>query len=276
MRARLVVFPIKGRNWCFSRSAESSIHQSDHPKPSLKLKDLWNKIRSDGKPITENAETVVDFIAKKMNRAWTGLEIAPEGTFKNKLYGLGLRLLASVNPSEIFLKSISKDITEVEVTYPASLNPRYVRRRLRHMAMRGTIVHRRYLYGSVSLLPFTAAFAVLPLPNIPFFWFLFRTYSHWRALKGSERLLVLVSNCSRKWHSTSTTSEGDIKRISYEDLELELLHSTSCHWVLQPSEELQKLLGAADDEHGLGKCTISKICRIYQLDDKEVMKYRSL
>ena len=29
---------------------------------------------------------------------------------------------------------------------------------------------------------------VLPLPNIPFFWFLFRSYSHWRALKVRQFL----------------------------------------------------------------------------------------
>ncbi|KAJ0488463.1 hypothetical protein HanHA300_Chr12g0433131 [Helianthus annuus] len=28
-------------------------------------------------------------------------------------------------------------------------------------------------------------YQVLPLPNVPFFWILFRTYSHWRALKVS-------------------------------------------------------------------------------------------
>lgn len=30
----------------------------------------------------------------------------------------GLKLLARVKPSEIFLKSISKEVTSVEVTYP--------------------------------------------------------------------------------------------------------------------------------------------------------------
>ncbi|MCL7024955.1 hypothetical protein MKW94_023379, partial [Papaver nudicaule] len=63
------------------------------------------------------------------------------------------------------------------------LNPRLVRRRLRHLAFRVSVIHRRYFYGSVSLLPLTAACAVLPLPNIQFFWTLFRTYSHWRALQ---------------------------------------------------------------------------------------------
>ncbi|KAJ0488464.1 hypothetical protein HanHA300_Chr12g0433141 [Helianthus annuus] len=40
------------------------------------------------------------------------------------------------------------------------LNPRLVRRRLRHIALKGTIVHKNYFYGSVTLLPVTSAFAV--------------------------------------------------------------------------------------------------------------------
>ncbi|MBA0662639.1 hypothetical protein Goklo_006727 [Gossypium klotzschianum] len=53
-----------------------------------------------------------------MSKAWMGLEKAPEGSFKNKLHGLGLRLLARVKPSEILLKSITKDVTNVQIIYP--------------------------------------------------------------------------------------------------------------------------------------------------------------
>ncbi|KAL4288095.1 hypothetical protein AHAS_Ahas19G0251900 [Arachis hypogaea] len=49
---------------------------------------------------------------------------------------LELWLLSQVEPSEIFLKSISNEATSVEVIYPSSLNAQFVRRRLRHIAMR--------------------------------------------------------------------------------------------------------------------------------------------
>ena len=82
-----------------------------------------------------------------MNRAWVGLEKAPQGTVKNKIYKwafithsfvfwawclllffyltvwyiyrLGLGLLSRVKPSEMFLKSISKEVTNVQITYPS-------------------------------------------------------------------------------------------------------------------------------------------------------------
>ncbi|CAK9149908.1 unnamed protein product [Ilex paraguariensis] len=109
MRARLIVFPIRGRNWCFSRSIDQSVLDSQYSQTPSTFKQLWMKISSSEKATDSNAELLIDFVANKMNRAWTGLEKAPPGCFKNKIHGLGSRLLAGVRPSEIFLKSISKE-----------------------------------------------------------------------------------------------------------------------------------------------------------------------
>ncbi|KAJ3696212.1 hypothetical protein LUZ60_001589 [Juncus effusus] len=245
MRARVVVFPIKGRNWCFSRSRDPSnlITTPEHPPPSMK--DLWEKVTTRGSRPQEKAEACVDFVADKMNLAWSKFEKAPEGSLKSKIHDIGLWLLSQVKPSEIFLKSVSKDVSKLDINYPASLNPRVVRRRLRHIAMRGAAVHRRNFYGSVCLIPATSILSILPLPNIPFFWILFRTYSNYRALQGSERLMLLVSNNSNK-----------------------------SSWVFQPSEKLERIISSKDLEKGLDCETISNICNIFDLEKKEIVKYR--
>ncbi|GFZ08169.1 hypothetical protein Acr_19g0011060 [Actinidia rufa] len=240
MRARLVVFPIRGRNWCFTRSIDRSASESQSSQTPSTFKELWNNIfNSNDKPTESNAELLIDFASNKMNRAWTGLEKAPPGSFKNKLHGLIAR---------------------------------HVRRRLRHIALRGTVIHKRYFYGSVSLLPLTTAFTVLPLPNIPFFWILFRTYSHWRALKGSEILLQLVSDSSASQNSsvaivTKNNSHGDSEDV---------MRNPSSPWVgvLQPSEELEKLVQHGDADYGLSKCILSDICKTFDLNIMDVVKYR--
>ncbi|KAE9467956.1 hypothetical protein C3L33_00062, partial [Rhododendron williamsianum] len=217
-----------------------------------------------------------------MNRAWTGLEKAPPGSFKNKLYGLGLRLLARVKPSEIFLKSISKEVTKVEVTFPS----RFVSLYLLLVNLFDVLIHSHFnicppqpiskhvtfktstvkdgvdlpIYAlerdservrnlgpdmvgaecrdsEVDMLMFKSTTytqkvkaycpKVLPLPNIPFFWVLFRSYSHWRALK-----------------------------------------------VLQPSKELEELIQRGDIHGGLSKCLISTICKTYDLNKIDVLKYQ--
>lgn len=272
MRARVVVFPVRGRNWCFSRSVDSSAAASDSGSsqtPST-LKELWRNVSSSRKPFNANAELLIDFASLKMNRAWIGLEKAPSGSLKNKIHGLGLKLLARVKPSEIFFQSISKEVSNVEITYPSSLNARLVRRRLRHIAKRGTIIHRKHFYGSVALLPLTTAFTVLPLPNIPFFWVLFRTYSHWRALQGSEKLLQLVSDSS--WTLNSSTENAS--ETKHDDSTHGIHNSAESLWVLQPSKELDGLLHREDGHDGLSKCAISDICKVFDLNAIDVLKYR--
>ena len=70
MRAKLVVFPIKGTNWCFSRSISDSIASSNlgsafSQTPST-LKELWRNISSKPKPFNANAELLVDFVSLKV------------------------------------------------------------------------------------------------------------------------------------------------------------------------------------------------------------------
>ncbi|KAL3839159.1 hypothetical protein ACJIZ3_023750 [Penstemon smallii] len=271
MRAKLVVFPIKGRNWCFTRSIDPSISESQSSNAPSTFKQLYNTLFSssgNGKNASNESkvELVIDFAANKMNGAWTSLEKAPQGTIKNKIHGLGLKLLSRVKPSEIFFKSIPKEINRLDIIYPSSLNPRLVRRRLRHIAFRGSVIHKKYFYGSAILLPLTSVFMVLPLPNIPFFWILFRTYSHWRASQGSEKLLHLVSDAS------SNEAKGTESSTQSSDKDDD--SSSASPWVLQPSEELQKLLNSKDANEGVGECAISKICNKFYLRSTDVVKYR--
>ncbi|XP_023761988.1 uncharacterized protein LOC111910377 isoform X2 [Lactuca sativa] len=242
MRARLLVFPIKGRNWCFIRSIDRSTSESQSSQSPTTFKQLWKNVSSSSpKATAANVELCVDFVANKMNKAWSGLEKAPPGSFKNKIHGVGLSLLSRVKPSEIFLKSIPKQLTGVEVVFPS----------------RGSIVHKNYFYGSVTLLPVTSAFAVLPLPNVPFFWILFRTYSHWRALKGSEKLLQLVSDSAKTHHE----NESEEKSSDSSDPPL----------VMEASEELERLVGDGDD---VSKCRLKDICKVFDLETSDVLKYQ--
>ncbi|KAL6560027.1 hypothetical protein OROGR_005144 [Orobanche gracilis] len=284
MRAKIVGFPIRGRNWCFSRSIDPSMDAAPSSSVPSTFKELCKKIFSSSsscehrrKPSDDSkVELAVDFIASKMNGAWSKLEKAPQGTFKNKIHGLGLKLLSRVKPSEIFFKSIPKEVNGVDIIYPSSLNPRLVRRRLRHIAFRGSVIHKNYLYGSAILLPLTSIFMVLPLPNIPFFWILFRTYSHWRASHGSRKLLHLVSDASCRPHQSVEMAKGEDSSTHFKERGD---NSSTCPpWVLQPTDELEKLLhyrnGDDDDDDGPSECAISKICQKFYLNPKDVVKYR--
>ncbi|KAK3152158.1 hypothetical protein QOZ80_2BG0155200 [Eleusine coracana subsp. coracana] len=278
MQARVVVFPVKGRAWCFLRprasaAAAASAGGDGALPPPPTLKDLWRGIASGQRTTPEKAEAVVDFVADKMNRAWIGLGSAPEGSMKSRIHSFGLTLLSRVRPSEVLLKSVTKDVRTLEIVHPASINPRLVRRRLRHIAVRGASVHKKFLYGSVCLLPVTSVFMVLPLPNIPFFWVLFRAYSHWRALQGSVRLQLLVSDCPDEWEvleKNEEVSSGKDGSTSTSD------NAQYSPWNLRPSKELDGFLKRRNLDDGLDCATISSICKEYDLDKIDVLKYRDL
>ncbi|KAH6790022.1 K+-H+ exchange-like protein [Perilla frutescens var. frutescens] len=119
MRAKVVVFPIRGRNWCFSRSIDPSAPAAQSSTTPSTVKEFWNKISSKRSSEDSKVELAVDFVANKMNGAWSKLEKAPQGTIKNKIHGLGLKLLSRVKPSEIFFKSIPKEINSVDIVYPS-------------------------------------------------------------------------------------------------------------------------------------------------------------
>ncbi|XP_047960506.1 uncharacterized protein C23H3.12c-like isoform X1 [Salvia hispanica] len=270
MRAKVVVFPIRGRNWCFSRSIDPSAAAAQPSTAPSTVKELWSKLSSDKPSEDSKVELAVDFFANKMNGAWTKLEKAPQGTLKSKIHGLGVKLLSRVKPSEIFFKSIPKEINRVDIVYPSSLNPRLVRRRLRHLAFRGSVIHTKYFYCSAMMVPLTSVFMVLPLPNIPFFWLSFRAYSHWRASQGSEKLMHLVTDASYRPNPSDQTSKTEDSSTQDKNSG----NSTNSLFVFQPSEELEKLIQKKDSENGLSECAISKICQKHYLIDADVKKYR--
>jgi hypothetical protein len=66
MRARLVVFPVKGRNWCFSRSIDPSLEEAAASHTPSTLKHLWKKISSSSNSSAKNVELVIDYASNKV------------------------------------------------------------------------------------------------------------------------------------------------------------------------------------------------------------------
>ena len=74
MRAKVVVFPVRGRNWCFSTSVQPSASDSASSLTPSTFKDLFSKISfSKPKPFASNAELLVDFVANKVTCLFTTL-----------------------------------------------------------------------------------------------------------------------------------------------------------------------------------------------------------
>ncbi|CAI0418832.1 unnamed protein product [Linum tenue] len=292
MKARLVVFPLRGRNWCFSRSLDPSLnqHSSSSGSPST-FRDLWRSISSSGSSAPRNAQLIVDFIANKMNGAWIGMEKSPDGTLKKKIHGVGLKLLARVKPSEIFLKSISRDVTGVEIVYPVSLNARFVRRRLRHIAVRGASIHKKYFYGSITLLPMTSALSVrftsaqypILLGLIPNLFPLassagleVRHSLSWCPIAhGLKNVRFKMVDKVKLRRAMTAPRTNPLVRKVLRGLVTCVLVSLRTSKVLQPSKELEEIIiRQQEDDDDVSEAAIASVCEMYGLDAKDVLKFK--
>ncbi|KAJ3020235.1 hypothetical protein HKX48_001123 [Thoreauomyces humboldtii] len=141
----------------------------------------------------------------------------PEKSFTLRLHTFGEKLKDLVDAEEWFLKSVP-GVTEVAwgpptiatdaaqagdplaavpvalstpVHHPTSIASLEARSHLTALILRRKAYHHGRLKFCFAALPFSSLFMILPGPNVPLAWNLFRLYSHWRALQGAHTLTKL-------------------------------------------------------------------------------------
>jgi len=85
---------------------------------------------------------------------------------------------------------------KIEVSFPSTLIPESsVLGALRKLGTERQKFHRSTMIWCFIGMPITAPVALIPvIPNIPFFYLVFRAWSHWRALSGSKHVEFLLEN----------------------------------------------------------------------------------
>eukprot|EP00850_Spirogloea_muscicola_P009570 SM000054S18056 [mRNA] locus=s54:82566:84857:+ [translate_table: standard] len=190
-------------------------------------------------------------------------------------------LMSRIPAAELFLRSLPPDAAAVHVVYPASLDPRLVRRRLRHLAVSGEKRHRKLYYGAAALLPFTSLLGILPTPNVVFFWNIFRTYAHRQALKSSERLLKLATIPPAPQVVPAADADAELEPVEAEVAGSHVQENSTSGLpvndkpplVLMPSAKLEQLVG----EHiasPMEPAVVEAICKAYDLDPALVARWR--
>ncbi|KAJ3280743.1 hypothetical protein HK104_000432 [Borealophlyctis nickersoniae] len=88
-------------------------------------------------------------------------------------------------------EDVNVDDLQVPVMFPSRLSPDQIRTHLSHLTETRIPYHSRYLRISILFIPLTSLFMVVPGPNVPLFWNLFRVYSHWKAREGLKTLQAM-------------------------------------------------------------------------------------
>ncbi|KAL4915081.1 mitochondrial K+-H+ exchange-related-domain-containing protein [Aspergillus aurantiobrunneus] len=148
--------------------------------------------------------SLIDRITNKAAETWAKWEEADKG-WKVHLVSWGNRVQQRIPYEEWGLKSIpslssqrrideSHGIKKVDVLFPGNaVKGEKLVPMLHKLSKERQELHRRRMWWSFIAAPFTAPIALIPIiPNIPFFYLVYRGWSHWRALNGSKHLQFLV------------------------------------------------------------------------------------
>ncbi|KAL1843326.1 hypothetical protein VTJ49DRAFT_2143 [Mycothermus thermophilus] len=142
----------------------------------------------------------------KAARTWSDWEKKEKG-WQKAVVNYGDQLLRRIPYEEWGLKSIPplsqrrrevelKRSEKVEVVYPKSLlRADQVPSVLRTLATEREGLHRTRLIWCLIGMPITIPVALVPvIPNLPFFYLVYRAWSHWRALAGGKHIQFLLNN----------------------------------------------------------------------------------
>ncbi|KAJ3878663.1 mitochondrial K+-H+ exchange-related-domain-containing protein [Lentinula edodes] len=154
----------------------------------------------------------------KASNAWAGFGKAPEGNWKLKVFRIGERLVDRLDYEELALKGVDpsmgptilhldirgKGAEETDenkkvilpLLYPPSIqSAESSLSQLRELIHTREPRHKKGFWTWMIIAPFTAPFMIIPIiPNLPFFFCVWRSWSHYRAYRASQYLAALIKH----------------------------------------------------------------------------------
>ncbi|KAF2503317.1 hypothetical protein BU16DRAFT_449143 [Lophium mytilinum] len=206
---RLFLLPISTRRtliYCERMHEKLASERSYLDKITNKANETWALWEKDSKSIANWKKTVTVYGNKAFKRIpfeeW-GLKTVPALTAKRR---------------KLELEGKEK----VEVIFPRRfVHEERVPGILRQLATERQALHKKRMIGSIAAMPFSAPFMLIPVvPNIPFFYLVFRAYSHWKALTGSKHLQFILENKLLKPVPSSELDEAYAAGLMYPTREL--------------------------------------------------------
>jgi hypothetical protein len=180
---RLFLLPISTRRsliYCEKLHEKAPKDRSYYDKITIKANETWVAWEKDEKAIWDWKKKVTFYGNQALKRIpyeeW-GLKTIPALTAKRR-------------------QDIMEGKAKYEVLFPGKYLPQErVSGLLGKLAKERQNMHRSKLIWSVVIMPFTAPFMLVPvIPNLPFFYVLYRAWCHWKALGGSKHLEFLLKH----------------------------------------------------------------------------------
>ncbi|BCR97170.1 mitochondrial K+-H+ exchange-related family protein [Aspergillus luchuensis] len=223
--------------------------------------------------------SIHDRVIQKAAETWAKWEEADKG-WKKHLVSWGNRVQQRIPYQEWGLKSIpslaavrrldeSYGAKKVDVLFPGNaIRPEKLQKMLQAIATERQDLHRRRMWLSLLATPLTAPVGLIPLvPNVPFFYLVYRAWSHGRALNGSKHLEFLLEKNLLNPISYPGLEELYAKRVSYA------LENTG---VDKPIAEMVEDVEKSDDKLLLRMTDAKKLASILEAPDLALEAERAI
>ncbi|KAI0693232.1 mitochondrial K+-H+ exchange-related-domain-containing protein [Cytidiella melzeri] len=162
-----------------------------------------------------NTKSWPEWATDKASGLWAGLGKAKEGSWQRRTFVYGERLVDRIDFEELALKSLDpslgpsltrfghsksdikpEDSPTIPLIYPGQILTSPLSH-LQSLLAKRTPKHKRGFYTWMIISPFTAPFMIIPIiPNLPFFFCVWRSWSHYKAYKASSYLEQLLEKGS--------------------------------------------------------------------------------
>ncbi|KAJ7098687.1 mitochondrial K+-H+ exchange-related-domain-containing protein [Mycena belliarum] len=149
-------------------------------------------------------EGVVSWSLRTANRTWANFGTAEKGSLKLRAFQLGERLMDRLDFEESNLKTIDQDVAQivqdaglqVPLWYPpAALSGPQSLDNLRALVEERIPLHNRGMAMWIFLAVLSAPLKLIPIiPNFPFYFCAWRTFSHAKARRGAGYIQSMLQN----------------------------------------------------------------------------------
>ncbi|TFK52229.1 hypothetical protein OE88DRAFT_1657365 [Heliocybe sulcata] len=177
---------------------------------------IYYHFQTPPKDKTAVKPTLLHRATDKIGSLWAGFGKAPEGNWRLKTFRYGERLMDRIEFEELALKGLDpslgpklpipksaeqavedeKDGIKIPLLYPPSYTNTPLLQ-LQSLIVKRLPGHKRGMWTWLLVSPLTAPFALIPImPNLPFFFCVWRAWHHWRAFKASQYLEALLERGS--------------------------------------------------------------------------------
>ncbi|KAF9730831.1 hypothetical protein PMIN06_012275 [Paraphaeosphaeria minitans] len=180
---RLFLLPVSTRRaliYCEKLHEKAATERGYLDKLTTKASETWVAWESDAKAPLNWKKRVAHMGNQALNRIpfeeW-GLKTLPALTPRRKL-------------------AITEGTEKWQVIYPGRyLHKERVPEILKQLALEKQAMYRSKMLWSIVAMPLTVPFVLIPIiPNLPFFYLVYRAYSYWKALAGSKHLEFLLQH----------------------------------------------------------------------------------